>query len=187
MFLGDFSFSALMAFMPILLSDVGAKIDNDIQLYGTIIAQEFLGIPGTILSSYLVTTFMGKRWTTSSSFIIPALCVFMFLTSTQYWMVLLSTSLIYFFNFMGYASLMAIVQESYPVSIRALGVGWANAWCKFGGVLSPVTVGLLFELEGGMALSVLIISVSFGAVGIVSAFLVEPRGRTVEEGEGCKA
>ena len=181
MFLSDFSYAALMAFMPLLLSEVGAKIDNDLQIYGTILSQDFLGIPGTLISAYLVTTFLGKRWTSSGSFILTALCVFIFLTSTSYWMVLLSTSLIYFFNFMGYASLMAILQESYPVSIRALGVGWANSWCRFGGVLSPITVGLLFGVDGGMALSVLIISLSFGAVGLVSAFLPEPQDWQEEE------
>lgn len=175
------SYSALVSFMPILLNKIGTKITNSTELYGTILAQVFLGIPGTLISSYLVTTVLKKKWTTSISFLLASLCVFIFLISTKYWMVLLSTSFIYFFNFMGYASIMAIIPESYPVNVRSIGTGWVNAWCKFGGVISPVAVGILFDLEGGITLSVLLISLCFAAVGVISAFFTEPNAKEIEE------
>ena len=177
MFLSDVSYSALSTFMPILLNKIGTKIDNDLEIYGTILAQTFLGIPGTLISSYLATTGFGKKWTTAMGFFLSGLSVFIFLVSTQYWMVLLSTSFISLFNFMGYSTIMAIIPESYTVDIRSLGVGWANSWCKFGGVVSPVTIGIIFELDGGVVLAVFILSLSFAAVGVLAAFFDEPSFR----------
>lgn len=74
---------------------------------------------------------------------------------------------------MGYSSFIAHTAESYPVELRALAVGWANAWCKFGGVLSPVTIGYIFGIDGGISLGVFIISLCFCLVGIVALFLKE--------------
>lgn len=92
-------------------------------------------------------------------------------------MVLLTTSFINFFNFLGYSSSQAIVQESYPVSIRSLGVGWANACCKFGGFISPIAIGLIFGVDGGMTLGVFIIAISYSLVGVCAWFFDEPKGR----------
>lgn len=183
MFFSDLSFSALSTFMPILLEKVGTQSLTDFEIYATVLAQISLGIPGSIASAYLVKTFLGKKWTTSIAFVVTALFVFFFLASNQYWMVLVSTSFISFFNFVGYSGLMAIITESYPVKIRSLGVGWANAWCKFGGIVSPVTVGLLIESSQGTVIAVLLISFCFLVVGVISAFFKEPVPKAINTSE----
>ena len=174
MFLSDVSYSSLSTFMPILLHKIGSKSSNSIEIYGTILLETSLAIPGAFLSAYLVTTPLGMKWTTSISFLISGICIFFFLVSSKYWMVLLSTCLINSFNFMGYAGLVAIIPESYPIHIRSLGVGWANAWCKFGGVISPVTIGLLIESTSGTIIAVFILACGFCGVGLISSLFDEP-------------
>ncbi|OMJ93477.1 hypothetical protein SteCoe_3599 [Stentor coeruleus] len=176
-FLGDAAYGSLQAFMPILLQNLGSNLSSRLEIYSTVLAQVCLGIPGSILSSYLVTTFLGMKWTICLGFVLSGICVFLFLISNVYWMVLLTTSFINFFDFLGYSSSQAIVQESYPVRIRSLGVGWTNACCKFGGFISPIIIGLIFEVDGGMTLGVFIIAIFFGLVGVCACFLDEPKGK----------
>ena len=76
---------------------------------------------------------------------------------------------------MGYSSMMAIIPESYPINVRSIGVGWSNAWCKFGGVVSPVTLGIIFGLNGGIVIGVLLLALCYGVVGVVAAFYDEPK------------
>lgn len=163
--------------MPILLQKLGTNLSSRLEIYSTVLAQVCLGIPGSLLSSYLVTTVLGMKWTICSGFALSGVCVFLFLISNAYWMVLLTTSFVNFFNFLGYSSSQAIVQESYPVSIRSLGVGWTNVCCKFGGFISPIAIGLIFDVGGGMTLGVFIIAIFYGLVGVSACFFDEPKGK----------
>lgn len=159
--------------MPILLSSIGSNIRSALEIYITILIQTSMGIPGSILSAYLSKMKVSKKWVIFLGFLLCGLSVLLFLVSSQYWMVLLSTCCINLFNQMGYSSFIAYTAESYPVELRALAVGWANAWCKFGGVVSPVTIGFIFGIEGGIVLGVFIISICFCLVGFIALFLKE--------------
>jgi hypothetical protein len=174
MFLADISYSALIEFMPILLIRVGAGVRTPVEVYSIILAQIFSGIPGSLVSSYMVVKGFRKKMIIFTGFILCGLAVFWFLVASQFWMVVLATCLVNLFNQMGYSSLLAIITESYDVDIRAFGVGWANAWCKFGGVVSPITIGVIFETQGNIILGVFILSLGFCVVGIFSVLFKEP-------------
>lgn len=59
--LSDISYQTMFAFMPIFLDSVDAKITSDMQLYYTIMIQQFVGILGTLLAAYLVETSLGRK------------------------------------------------------------------------------------------------------------------------------
>jgi hypothetical protein len=174
MFLADVSYSSLMSFMPILLNSIGTKITSDVAIYSIILLQTTMGIFGSFLAAYLDTTAYGQKWSAFIGFVMSGVCVLAFLGSSQYWMVVVSTSFINFFDFVGYSSIMSLIPQSYPVYSRAMSMGWANSWCKFGGSISPVTIGLIFEAENGMIVGVFILSMCFIASGALSALLKNP-------------
>ena len=88
-------------------------------------------------------------------------------------MVLVSTCLINFFDFLGFSTLMALVTESYPTNLRSLGLGWATAMLKLGAVISPAAIGYVFDQDGGIVVGVIILSFFFMSVAIFSCFLQE--------------
>ena len=86
---------------------------------------------------------------------------------------------IYLFSFTGYSAAYTLVSESYPTEIRSLGVGWTHAWCKFGGLVSPLTVGVLLQNEGGLYISILIVGFCFSVVGVLALLTTETRNRSI--------
>lgn len=169
----DLPWAALYSFMPILLSEIGAEIKSSFLLYLTLLIQSIFFIPGTVLSSFLVNTKFGRKWTTVFGFLMTSASVLFFLVSENYAMVLVSTCLINFFDFLGFSTLMALVTESYPSNIRSLGLGWASAMLKLGAVISPAAIGYIFDQQGGIVLGVLILSFFFSLIGLASCFLQE--------------
>ena len=174
MFLSDVSYSALIEFMPILLVRTKSGAKSRIEVYSIILAQLAVGIPGSLISSYMVTKKYRKKYIISIGFLLCGVSVFFFVIAWEYWIVILATLLINLFNQMGYSCLLVIITESYATDIRALAVGWANAWCKFGGVVSPITIGIIFEVQGNIILGVFILSLAFCVVGVFSILLKEP-------------
>lgn len=175
MFLSDFSYSGLLVFMPIILSRSKSHISSQIGIYSTIVGQILVGMPGSFVSSFLVHRGYQKRWLVVTGFILCGLSVFFFLLANEYWMVFLAICLNYFFNNIGYSSIIALITESYNVRIRSLGVGWANGWSNVGGAISPLVLGVIFEIEGDILLGVFLLSISFGIVGVLALFLTEPK------------
>lgn len=169
----DLPWAALYSFMPILLSEIGAEIKSSFLLYLTLLIQSSFCIPGTVLSSFLATTSFGRKWTTVLGFFMTSASVLFFLVSSNYPMVLVSTCLINFFDFLGFSTLMALVTESYPTNLRSLGLGWATAMLKLGAVISPAAIGYVFDQDGGIVVGVIILSFFFMSVAIFSCFLQE--------------
>lgn len=170
----DLPWAALFAFMPILLSKLGAEIESSVYIYLTLVIQSIFCIPGTFLSSYLVTTRFGRKWTSVVGFICTSLSVLFFLASNSYTTVIVSTCLINFFDFIGFSSIMALVTESFPIELRSLGLGYSNAVLKLGGVISPLLIGFIFDQANGIVLGVLVISASFMMVSVFACLLKEP-------------
>jgi putative MFS transporter len=166
--------SALYAFMPILLSEIGAELESSLSIYLALLIQSFFCIPGTLLSTYLVTTRLGKKWTSVLGFTLTSFSVLFFLVSRSYLEVLISTCLMNFFDFIGFSSMMALVTESFPVELRSLGLGYSTAVLKFGGVISPVLIGLIFDQSNGIVLGVLLLCFFFLLISLFSSFLREP-------------
>lgn len=166
--------------MPYFLNNIPNKVTDDASIYGTIILQISLGSTGTFVASKLVDTRFGRKWTVIIAYICCGVFTFLFLLAFNYWMILFSTVLIYFFNYIGFSAFFLLVPENYPTNIRAIGQSWVNAVSKFGGVISPFTLGLLTELNNGVTLGVFLIALSFGVVGVFGLLVKETRGRGMD-------
>ena len=166
--------------MPYFLSNIPNKVTDDAHIYGTILLQITLGSTGTFASSKLVDTRFGRKWTMIISYLCCGVFSFLFIIANSYWLILVSTVLIYFFNYIGFAAFFLLVPENYPTNIRAIGQSWVNAASKFGGVLSPFTLGLLVKIDNGVIIGIFLIALSFGLVGAFGLLVKETRGRGMD-------
>jgi putative MFS transporter len=91
-------------------------------------------------------------------------------------MMIICTSLLNTFSYMGWSAAYTITPESYPTYIRNSGVGWANACGKFGGLIAPIIAGGLLELQGGMMITLLLTMSLYLIVGVLASALMETRG-----------
>ncbi|CAG9317875.1 unnamed protein product [Blepharisma stoltei] len=173
--LNEISFSTLLGFMPIFLDRVHAKIENDAQLYYTLIIQQSASLPGISLSSYLIETRLGRKWTVSLSFLFMGLSIFLFYSAVNYPMLLVFSSIQTCFNYIGYSAWYAMVSEFYPTGIRSGTLGWLSFCDKFFGLIAVSIIGALLGLPGGLEISIFICSFSCICSGIISMFLPETK------------
>ncbi|PGH52085.1 MFS transporter [Streptomyces sp. Ru87] len=86
-----------------------------------------------------------------------------------------------FFIFIINASLYLYSPELYPTRNRAKGAAFGGVWNRLGVILGPVAVGAV--IASGASLSVVFVQLAVvAAVGaVVACFMVETKGRTLEE------
>jgi len=78
------------------------------------------------------------------------------------------------------AVLYLYTPEVYPTRMRALGVSWASFWLRAAATVAPLIVGFALP-RYGIGGVFLIFSV-FAVTGTIAAmFMVETRGRVLEE------
>lgn len=167
-------------FMPELLKKAGHGSESDEETYMTMFFQQIAGIPGIFLATWMVETRMGRRWTQAVALLLSGLCVFLFLIALDYWMIMVTSTLMFFFSLMAYSAQYTITPESYPTEIRSTGMGWCSAMSRIAGVLTPVVVGALFSLEAGREIVLAICVAFFGVGGLLAALLRETRGKVIE-------
>jgi hypothetical protein len=68
-----FAYTSILYFMPVFL----AKLDLA-TAYGIILLQQGLGVPGTMIGSWLVETRLGRKFTITFSFALAGVCCFLF-------------------------------------------------------------------------------------------------------------
>ena len=166
--------------MPFFLNNIPNKVTDDASVYGTIIIQFTLGSTGIFAASRLVDTQLGRKWTVIISYICCGVFSFLFLIASNYFMILGSTVLIFFFSNVGFASFFLLVPENYPTNIRAIGQSWVNAAGKLGGALSPFTLGFMVELNNGVTIGVVVIALAYGIIGPIGLMVKETRGRGMD-------
>ncbi|CAG9317870.1 yceI_1 [Blepharisma stoltei] len=172
----EIAYSTMASFMPIFLDKVGGKVSGDTQLYYTLIIQQSVGIPGIFLSTYLVETRLGRRWTISISFLIMGVLIFLFYSADSYPLLVVFSSLMFFFNYLGYSALYTMIAEFFPTEVRSIAVGWTNSWNKFAGVVTPAIIGVLLGMPGGLTISILICSIGSISSGLLCMKLPETKG-----------
>ena len=85
-FLINLAYIGITDFMPQLLKDSGGGI-NGVMLYLTMVVQQASGIPGVLVSTWLVETWMGRKYTLAGSAIVSGMFCFLFLIADSYAMV----------------------------------------------------------------------------------------------------
>lgn len=179
-FLTAFCFGGFSLFMPELLTRSGAgDFSDSSKLYLTMVIQQSAGVPGVIISVFMVKSFLGRRWSQSLALIMGGAVMNLFLIA-QYGTVLTSTFLFYFFSLMAYSVQYTITPESFPSEVRNTGVGVCSSANRLGALIAPSVSALLLSMSGGVTLPVVIFSLSLIIAGIVGAFLKETKNQNAD-------
>ena len=93
----------------------------------------------------------------------------------------------------GQSSVQPLIPEVYPVEIRGVGTAWCEAGGRFGGVISPIIVGLIIDMgmtqgfSAGHATSLSFLFIAIPAVfAALSAILLvkkDLRGKSIAEAD----
>jgi Sugar phosphate permease len=78
-------------------------------------------------------------------------------------------------------SLYLYSAELYPTRIRAIGNGFGSAWLRLGSALGPVIVGTIVAGNGISWVFTFFATVAFVAAVVCWRFMIETRGRVLEE------
>jgi MFS family permease len=179
-FLTAFCFGGFSLFMPELLKRSGAGDFSDSgKLYLTMVIQQSAGVPGVILSVYMVKSFLGRKWSQALALMLGGAVMNLFLIA-QYATVLTSTFLFYFFSLMAYSVQYTITPESFPSEVRNTGVGVCSSANRLGALIAPSVSALLFSMSGGVFLPVVVYSVSLILAGVVAVFLRETKNANTD-------
>jgi putative MFS transporter len=172
-----FGYYGIFVWLPTLLVKAGYSLVNSF-LYVLIITAA--QIPGYFSAAYLVEL-VGRKPVIVSYLLLSALAAFFFGQASSTVGILAWASLMSFFNLGAWGAVYTYTPELYPTRERATGAGAAAAFGRLGGVLAPITVGMLLPLIGTprvLAVNAILLAVAAMAVSILGP---ETKGRTLEE------
>lgn len=136
-------------------------------------------VPGYASAAYLIERW-GRRPTLATFLIGSAVAAVLFGNALGTTALLVTGSLLSFFNLGAWGALYAITPEIYPTSIRGTGSGAAAAFGRIASILAPLAVPILKD-AGGIVLVFAVLGAAF-AIGAAAAFaLPDQRGRALEE------
>lgn len=169
----------LSTWLPTVLESRGIGLLSSFAYTGIITAA---GVTGAIVAGQVVNR-VGRRWALAPAFLLSGLLCLLWgaVDSTA---AVVSTGAIATFFGSGIAgsTLFVYASELYPTSSRATGLGWAAAWQKVGGLLMPVTVGVVLSWHAPSYVFFVLFAV-ISAIAAVSGLIAtfETRGKTVEQ------
>lgn len=136
-------------------------------------------LPGYASAAYLVERW-GRRPTLATFLIGSAVSALLFGTAQGASALLVTGSLLSFFNLGAWGALYAISPEIYPTSIRGTGSGAAAAFGRIASILAPLVVPILKD-AGGIVLVFAVLGTAF-AIGAAAAFaLPDQRGQALAD------
>ena len=77
--------------------------------------------------------------------------------------------------------LYVYMPEIYPTRMRALGAGVGSSWFRIATIISPLIIGFLLQTTNIAAVFLFFASVGLAGAAIVYFFVIETRGRVLEE------
>lgn len=161
----NFSYYGAFIWLPTLLSGELQSLSKSF-LYTLLIT--LAQIPGYAAAAYLIETW-GRRATLVTFLVGSAGGAGLFAlvaSHTIYWgdsqgvLLVLSGSLLSFFNLGAWGALYAVSPEQYPTRIRGKGTGAAAAFGRIASILAPLSVPVLLGV-GGIGLVFTVLGVSF--------------------------
>lgn len=145
-----------------------------------------MGVCGALFG-FVIIDRIGRRRTFMLSFVgsaIPMLALAFGTGGGDVLVVLLLTAIGLFFISLMLAGLFVFFPENYPTRMRAMGSGIASAWMRLGSIVGPILVGqILARLEVEQVYLLFGCASLVGAV-VVGLFVIETKGRTLEEISG---
>lgn len=134
-----FSYYGMFLWLPSVMVDKGFSM---ITSFGYVLLMTLAQLPGYFTAAYLIER-SGRKLTLSLFMIMTAVMAFLFGNSESVAALLISGSLLSFFNLGAWGALYAYTPENYPVRMRGSGAGAASGFGRIGSIIAPVLVGQL--------------------------------------------
>lgn len=174
-----FSYYGIFTWLPSLLALKGFSLTKS---FSYVLLMTLAQIPGYFSAAYLVDK-IGRKPTMAGYILGTAVSAYFFGQGSSEAMILITGSLMSFFNLGAWGVIYTYTPELYPTRARATGSGWAAGFGRVGGILAPLVVGTML---GTYQLGTHSVFGMFTAVLIVVALDVillgeETKGRPLEE------
>ncbi|WP_376769514.1 MFS transporter [Paenibacillus plantarum] len=142
-----FSYYGMFLWLPSVLVDKGFSM---IQSFRYVLLMTLAQLPGYFAAAYVVEKW-GRKRTLSVFLVLSGVMSVGFGLSNSISMLLLTGSLLSFFNLGAWGALYAYTPENYPAEIRAVGTGFAASFGRIGSVIAPFLVGAMVQTDIGYA------------------------------------
>jgi putative MFS transporter len=168
-----FGYYGIFVWLPSLLVRAGYSMVNS---FGYVVLITLAQIPGYFSAAYFVERFGRKPVIIVYLLLSAASAVLFGRSSSWQWAIPMS-----FFNLGAWGAVYAYTPEQYPTCIRATGCSWAAAFGRIGGLLAPITVGMLLPRVGRHGVLALNAGLLLVAAGAVLFLGTETKGLVLEE------
>ncbi len=174
----NFLYQGIFIWLPTLLAGESNATSRSFLL--TLIIS--LGqIPGTLLVAYVADKFSRKKLIIFSLGLLGLATLIFPLSRDTVWIIIFGF-LIMIFNGMAWGLAHPFSAELYPTSIRGSATGWGTGVGRLGGVLAPVLVAWLIQLNGSMTSIFTILAAAPAVTMVILAGLKQQTtGRSLEE------
>ncbi|KAJ1914700.1 hypothetical protein H4219_004673 [Mycoemilia scoparia] len=178
-------FTMFNAFLPKILELHGnngsSKADssgpmNTSEVYRDAMIYAASGLPGSIIGTWLVDTFLGRKYSMVLSTFASSGFLFVFSKASSSVAIMISSSAFGLVSALMYAVIYAYTPEVFHAGVRGTGCGVASALSRIAGIIAPLITGPMVEwsLNGTLYTSMGILGVS----GICMLLLpIETKGR----------
>ena len=181
-FFSAFAWAGYGMFVPILMERSGA-VSGRAEVYKSMCIQQCTPVVAQLIGTWLVTTFLGRKWTQAISLILSGVCLYFFLISTTYASLIVTSSAFFFFLLMAYGALYTITPESYPTDIRNTGLGLCSTISRVGMLIAPLLSGVFIDsmgIDAGGAVAVVLYSACVFVAGVLTMLLRETKDLNIE-------
>jgi MFS family permease len=176
----SFIYYGLIYILPQTLEYLQAQLPNEEKgdMYIELAWIALSEVPAVILAGYLPEVeFFGRKHSMSMCYIVCAVCSFaslIFSKNISFLSSIIKLAVCFPFNI---AFLYTV--EAYPTKIRTIGLGVANSFTRFGGVVTPLLTQVLFSMDYRMPFVAFFIASVYGFIACLK-LPFETRNRTIE-------
>jgi len=171
-------YNGFNSFLPIFMERKGIVETNSV--YRNMFIYLALGLPGSILGSFLVDTWLGRRWTLLVSAIASTACMFFFVVLTSELEIVIFLGAFQFMTQIVWAAMATYTPEYFPTNIRGTAVGMCSGVARSFSLFAPTLSGFLmttYSDETAMYLSLaLTLTIGLFTIGLVQ----DTRGRDLD-------
>ncbi|WP_088227002.1 MFS transporter [Desulfosporosinus sp. FKB] len=132
-----FSYYGIFTWLPSLLALKGFSLTKS---FSYVMIMTLAQIPGYFSAAYFVDK-IGRKTTLALYVAGTAITAYFFGQGVTAAAILISGSLMSFFNLGAWGIIYTYTPELYPTHARATGSGWAAGFGRIGGILAPLVVG----------------------------------------------
>ncbi|MGC7873004.1 MFS transporter [Desulfosporosinus sp. SYSU MS00001] len=132
-----FSYYGIFTWLPSLLALKGFSLTKS---FSYVMIMTLAQIPGYFSAAYFVDK-IGRKTTLALYVAGTAITAYFFGQGVTASAILISGSLMSFFNLGAWGIIYTYTPELYPTHARATGSGWAAGFGRIGGILAPLVVG----------------------------------------------